>query len=175
MQKVAGALGSLPFHISDDERREIAGFAISEGLRSGLVDPSRQPIAYFKKTAQRLAIEHHKKKSKEILVGDYPDECLSVASSEKEPQDSPGRHQEDAELWEALDEAINRLTRPRERDILRRQSIGQDDDTIAEETGRTKNAIYQGRNHGVESVQAQLRHYIRPERMEPRRTSGGEQ
>ncbi|MEV0934287.1 hypothetical protein ACIBMX_10865 [Streptomyces phaeochromogenes] len=173
--KVAESLKALPFYISEDERHEIAGAAISEALRSGLVDPSRQPLAYFKKTAERLAIQHQKKKSKEILVGDYPDACLSVPSSESEQEDGSGRAQEDADLWDLLDEAIDRLSRQREREVLRRQSIGQDDDTIAEETGGTKNAIYQGRTHGVESVQARLKQYIRPGHLKPRRTLGGEQ
>ncbi|MBZ3904502.1 sigma-70 RNA polymerase sigma factor region 4 domain-containing protein [Streptomyces griseiscabiei] len=174
-QKVAESLKALPFHISEDERNEIAGAAISEALRSGLVDPSRQPSAYFKKTARRLAVEHQKKKSKEILVGDYPEACHSVPTPESEREDGSGRFQEDSDLWDLLDEAIDRLSRQREREVLRRQSIGQDDATIAAETGRTTNAVQQGRTHGVDSVQDRLKQYIRPRHLKPRRTLGGEQ
>ncbi|MFF3710256.1 RNA polymerase sigma factor [Streptomyces phaeochromogenes] len=174
-QQVAESLKTLPFYISEDERHEIAGAAISEALRSGLVDPQRKPRAYFKTTARRLAIEYQKKKSKEILVGDYPDVCLSVPSPESEREDGCGRAQEDTDLWDLLDEAIDCLSRQREREVLRRQSMGQDDATIAAETGRTTNAVQQGRTHGVDSLQDRLKQYIRPGHLKPRPTLGGEQ
>ncbi|MER5347145.1 hypothetical protein ABT030_44080 [Streptomyces mirabilis] len=175
MQKVANSLEVLSFHISEDERREIAGAAIAAALRSGRVDPSQQPLAYFKTTARRLAVEHHEKKSSEVLVGDYPDECLSVPCPVSDQRARSDRAPEDADVWELVDEVIEGLPRQREQDVLRRQSNGQDDDAIAEETGRAKNAVYQGRRHGVASVQGQLEQYIRPAHLKPRRTLGGEQ
>ncbi|MFE7276517.1 hypothetical protein [Streptomyces sp. NPDC057623] len=176
-RKIAECLATLPFHISEDERYEIAGAAIAAALRSGRIDPSKQPLAYCKATAIRLARKRQDKKSPEVLVGDYPEECLSMPSpcSVSEQGASSGRAPQDADLWDLVDDIIDRLPRPRERDVLRRQSTGQDDDTIAAETGRTKNATYQGRARGVQSVQAQLGQYIRPGHLKPRRTLGGEQ
>jgi DNA-directed RNA polymerase specialized sigma24 family protein len=178
-QKIAECLRTLPFHISEDERYEIAGAAIAAVLRSGRIDPSKQPLAYCKMTAIRLAKDHQRKKSGEVLVGEYPEECLSVKSSEGDPGcDGLGagsdRSAEDEDVWDLVDEAVDGLARPRERDVLQRQSVGQNDDVIAEETGRTKNAVYQGRKHGVESVQGQLEQYIRPGHLKSPRSLGGE-
>ncbi|MFE5923071.1 hypothetical protein [Streptomyces sp. NPDC056468] len=178
-RKVADCLAALHFHISEDERYEIAGEAIVAGLGSERLDLSREPLAYCKKAAIRLAHKRQGMKSKEVLVGDYPEECLLVKGVEGEAgrntqTTSPGRSAEDDDAWELVDGVIGALRSPRQRDVLQRQSAGQDDDTITEETGRTKNAIYQGRTHGVNSVQDQLEEYIRPGHLKSRRSLGGE-
>ncbi|MFJ9083867.1 RNA polymerase sigma factor [Streptomyces sp. NPDC102384] len=178
--KVAACLTQLPFHISEDERFEIASAAIAAVLRSGRVDASREPLAYCKVTAFRLAQDHHRKREREFLVGEYPEECFTVESAESGPgrggeRSCSGRMPEDGDVWDLVDGAIAKLPRPREQEVLGRQSGGQDDETIAEETHRSKGAIYQARTHGVESVRGQLEGYIRPGHVKPRRPMGGEQ
>ncbi|CAM5272672.1 hypothetical protein [Streptomyces atroolivaceus] len=66
-RKVVASLGCFP-QLDPGERADVANEAVLMVLRSGLLDPSKKPVAYIKTTARRLALGKLKRDGETVLM-----------------------------------------------------------------------------------------------------------
>ncbi|MEU3480870.1 RNA polymerase sigma factor [Streptomyces sp. NPDC033754] len=175
-EKVFRFLLTLP-ELSDADRYDITDAAILTAYRTGRLDPTQQPVAYVKQIAVRQAQAYLRKRSHEDLTGDFLETCGDRADDAADPADSGrlgNRAREDRKIWEEVDDAIQRIPAQQCREVMERQSHGEDDDSIASDLGTAKNTVYQQRKRGVSAVEEQLKNYIRPVYKPAARSKQGE-
>lgn len=178
-EKITACLAGLPFPMTITERLEVADQAISDVLRSKSFDPTNGPLRYMKTTAQRLARKLQEKRCSEKLVGEFSEIELNRGSGDLHsggdgPPATSNREKEDDEVWDLVDRAIARIPKPEHQEAVRRQSFGQDNATISQETRTSKNTVYQHRLRAVKAMQAELSPHIRQGHLNPRQSQGDE-
>ncbi|WP_405669550.1 hypothetical protein [Streptomyces sp. NBC_01530] len=152
-------------------RQDIAGEAILQVLDSGRLDPSREPVAYIKKAAARLAAKWSRQLKAETLVDDGRHlEAAAAAAACREghstdPQecmvrdgDAANRNlwgpTDDEELIGLVDDAIDGIRAPQTRKVaqLRRQGVSPADS--AAQLGTSRNQVDQQWRRGRTAIRS---------------------
>ncbi|MFE9813232.1 RNA polymerase sigma factor [Streptomyces sp. NPDC005548] len=157
--------------LSHAARQDIANEALYQVFKSGRLDPSRQPVAYIKATAARLACKWAVQLKSETLVDDGQrlDAAATAAASREgcstDPQecvvrDAPpddrrlwGPTEED-ELLGAVDDAIRDISAPQTRAVAEMQRQGMRAPDIAAEIGTTRNQVDQQWSRGRKAIRS---------------------
>ncbi|WP_327742768.1 hypothetical protein OHO28_51750 [Streptomyces europaeiscabiei] len=158
--------------LSHAARQDIANEALYQVLRSGLLDPSRQPVAYIKTTAGRLARKWAVQLKSETLIDDGPrlDAAATAAASREgcgstDPQEcvvreaSPADRRlwgptEEEELLGAVDDAIRDISAPQTRAVAELQRQGMRAPDIAAQVGTTRNQVDQQWSRGRQAIRS---------------------
>ncbi|WSQ06322.1 hypothetical protein OG604_50820 [Streptomyces sp. NBC_01231] len=157
--------------LSNAARQDIASEALCQVLSSGLLDPSRQPVAYIKSTARRLACKWSAQFKSETLVDDGQrlDAAATAAASREgcstDPQEcvvrdaSPADRRlwgptEEEELLGAVDDAIRDISAPQTRAVAEMQRQGMRAPDIAAQVGTTRNQVDQQWSRGRQAIRS---------------------
>ncbi|MFJ2967624.1 RNA polymerase sigma factor [Streptomyces collinus] len=158
--------------LSHAARQDIANEALYQVLRSGLLDPCRQPVAYIKTTAGRLACKWAVQLKSETLIDDGPrlDAAATAAASREgcgstDPQEcvvrdaSPADRRlwgptEEEELLGAVDDAIRDISAPQTWAVAELQRQGMRAPDIAAQVGTTRNQVDQQWSRGRQAIRS---------------------
>lgn len=170
LDEVAASLSGFR-DLSPAVRQDIASEALYQVLSSGLLDPSRQPVAYIKTTARRLACKWSAQFKSETLVDDGQrlDAAVTAAASREgcstDPQEcivrdaSPADRRlwgptEEEELLGAVDDAIRDIRAPQTRAVAEMQRQGMRAPDIAVQIGITRNQVDQQWSRGRQAIRS---------------------
>ncbi|MER5890508.1 sigma-70 family RNA polymerase sigma factor [Streptomyces sp. NPDC001941] len=148
--KIIASLGSFT-QLSLAERADVADEAIYDVLRSGRLDPSRQPVAYVKTAAWRLAAKKVSRSAAESPVEHRELELLDDARTQV---DVEGLAEEDQDLLGRVMRGLDSLTSSEQRETTVRRAYGESAQAIAQDLGISAQQVSTQRHRGVNKVRA---------------------
>ncbi|MFF5826060.1 RNA polymerase sigma factor [[Kitasatospora] papulosa] len=146
-RKVIASLGCFS-QLNPDERADVTTEAVFMVLRSGLLDPSKQPVAYIKTTARRLALEKLKRAGGTVLMDNVDLSGLADVQVEAEPDE------QDQELEAKVSQGLNRIASPQQREVTSRMARGEPAKKVAESLGISRQQVDTQYNRGRAKVRA---------------------
>ncbi|WP_019070610.1 RNA polymerase sigma factor [Streptomyces hokutonensis] len=168
-RKIIASLSGFS-RLSPATRAEIVDDAFYSVLKCGQLDPDREPLAYIKATARRLAVKVSQRQARESLTDDQPtlEQALESASlrarpREPDPSDGPVPEQgatrdplwgptEDEELLDGIHAAIDSIGAEQCRAVTQLRAQDIDSAEVATALGITRNQVYQQWSRGQQKV-----------------------
>ncbi|WLQ69324.1 sigma-70 family RNA polymerase sigma factor [Streptomyces glycanivorans] len=146
-RKVIASLGCFS-QLNPDERADVTTEAVFMVLRSGRLDPSKQPVAYIKTTARRLALEKLKRAGGTVLMDNVDLSGLADVQVEAEPDE------QDEELEARVSQGMSRIASPQQREVTSRMARGESAKKVAESLGISRQQVDTQYNRGRAKVRA---------------------
>ncbi|SBV00467.1 RNA polymerase sigma factor, sigma-70 family [Streptomyces sp. OspMP-M45] len=148
-RKVIASLGCFS-QLNPDERADVTTEAVFMVLRSGLLDPSKQPVAYIKTTARRLALEKLKRAGGTVLMDNVDLSGLADVQVEAEPDEQD----QELELEARVSQGLSRIASPQQREVTSRMARGEPAKKVAESLGISRQQVDTQYNRGRAKVRA---------------------